>query len=74
MMISGLVALALGACSIENKRVVDQQQPGTVVTVPPSDVQILARSQSACDSYGVPRGTAQFDRCVQQEFAARRPG
>ena len=39
-----------------------------------SDAQIAADSQAACASYGVPRGSAQFDRCVQDEFAARRPG
>jgi hypothetical protein len=39
-----------------------------------SDSRIMADSQAACASYGVPRGTANFDRCVQDEFAARRPG
>jgi hypothetical protein len=39
-----------------------------------STAQIMADSQAACASYGVPRATAQFDRCVQDEFAARRPG
>jgi hypothetical protein len=33
-----------------------------------------ADAQAACGSYGVPRGTANFNRCVQDEFAARRPG
>jgi hypothetical protein len=36
--------------------------------------RITADAQAACESYGVPRGTAIFDRCVQDEFAARRPG
>ncbi len=39
-----------------------------------SDAQIMADSQAACASYGVPRPSANFDRCVQDEFAARRPG
>jgi len=39
-----------------------------------ADAQIMADSQAACISYGVPRGTAEFDACVQDEFAARRPG
>jgi hypothetical protein len=36
--------------------------------------RLAADAQAACDSYGVPRGSANFDRCVQDEFAARRPG
>lgn len=36
--------------------------------------RITADSQAACESYGIPRGSANFDRCVQDEFAARRPG
>jgi len=36
--------------------------------------RLSADAQAACDSYGVPRGSANFDRCVQDEFAARRPG
>ena len=39
-----------------------------------SQAQMMADSQAACASYGVPRPSAQFDRCVQDEFAARRPG
>ena len=38
------------------------------------DARITADAQVACSSYGIPRGTAQYDRCVQDEFAARRPG
>ncbi|HEY4165633.1 MAG TPA: hypothetical protein VGM96_02620 [Reyranella sp.] len=36
--------------------------------------QLMAESHAACDSYGLMRGTANYDRCVQDEFAARRPG
>jgi hypothetical protein len=36
--------------------------------------RISAASQFACASYGIARGTAQYDSCVQDEFAARRPG
>jgi hypothetical protein len=36
--------------------------------------QLMAESRAACDSYGIMRGTASYDRCVQNEFAARRPG
>jgi hypothetical protein len=39
-----------------------------------SDARIIADSQVACSSYGIARGTAQYDRCVRDEFAARRPG
>jgi hypothetical protein len=39
-----------------------------------SDARIIAASQVACSSYGIARGTAQYDRCVRDEFAARRPG
>jgi len=38
------------------------------------EAQLMADSQAACMSYGVPRASAQFDRCVRDEFAARRPG
>ena len=37
------------------------------------EARVTADAQMACDSYGVPRGSAQFDRCVQDEFVARRP-
>jgi hypothetical protein len=36
--------------------------------------RLAADAQMACESYGVPRGSANFDRCVKDEFAARRPG
>jgi hypothetical protein len=34
----------------------------------------LALVAGACASHGIARGTAQYDRCVQNEFAVRRPG
>lgn len=37
-----------------------------------SDAQIMADSQAACRSYGLAYG-AGYDRCVQREYAARRP-
>jgi hypothetical protein len=39
-----------------------------------SEAMIVADSQVACASYGIARGSAQYDRCVQDEFAVRRPG
>ena len=39
-----------------------------------SDAMIAADSRAACASYGIAPGSAQFDRCVQDEFTARRPG
>jgi hypothetical protein len=53
--------------------IADQRRAGRVI-VGYSESAIIADSQAACASYGVPRGSAQFDRCVQDEFAARRPG
>jgi hypothetical protein len=44
------------------------------VAVGYDSARVTADAQSACESYGVPRGSANFDRCVQDEFAARRPG
>ena len=38
------------------------------------DARTTTDSQAACMSYGITHGTAQCDRCVQNEFAARRPG
>lgn len=38
------------------------------------NARILADSRGACESYGIAPGAATFDRCVQDEFAARRPG
>ena len=53
--------------------IVDQRRAGRMAAGY-SDAMIAADSQAACASYGVPRGSAQFDRCIQDEFAARRPG
>jgi len=53
--------------------IADQRRAGRA-GVGYSEAAIIAQSQAACVSYGVPRGSAQFDRCVQDEFAARRPG
>ena len=36
--------------------------------------RLSADAQAACESYGLPHGSANFDRCVRDEFAARRPG
>lgn len=56
------------------QRLIAEQRRGGRVVLGYSDAQIAADSQAACASYGVPRDSAQFDRCVQDEFAARRPG
>ena len=71
-----LLALCTGACATE--------QHTTYVTAPPvsavpvvegvAPARLMAESRAACDSYGLIRGTATYDRCVQDEFAARRPG
>ena len=73
---AALLALCTGACSTE--------QHTTYVTAPPVSAgpvvegvipaQLMAESRAACNSYGITRGTANYDRCVQNEFAARRPG
>ena len=73
---AALLALCTGACSTE--------QHTTYVTAPPvsagpvvegvTPAQLMAESRAACNSYGLTRGTATYDRCVQNEFAARRPG
>ena len=59
---------------IRCQRLVAEQRRAGRVTAGYSTAQIMADSQAACAFYGVPRATAQFDRCVQDEFAARRPG
>jgi hypothetical protein len=72
---AALLALCTGGCAAE--------QHTTYVTAPPVAVpvvegvtpaRLMAESRAACDSYGITRGTANYDRCVQDEFAARRPG
>ena len=50
------------------------EQRRTVVVSGYPESRRMADSRAACAAYGVPQGTAQFDRCVQDEFAARRPG
>jgi hypothetical protein len=54
-------------------RLAEQRRAGRVA-VTYGDARITADAQVACSSYGIPRGTAQYNRCVQDEFAARRPG
>ena len=54
-------------------RIAEQRRYGRVA-VNYGEARIMSDSQAACSSYGIPRGTTQYDRCVQNEFAARRPG
>ena len=54
-------------------RLADQRRAGRVAASY-GDARITADAQVACSNYGIPRGTAQYNRCVQDEFAARRPG
>lgn len=54
------------------QRVADQRRYGRAA-VGYSEAQIVSDSQTACLSYGLPRGTAPYDCCVQNEIAARRP-
>lgn len=72
------VALALlmicGACATERHTTVVADQPARAVVVGPSDAQLIAESRAACTSYGLMLGSPTFDRCVANEFAARRPG
>ncbi len=66
-------ALCAGACTAEHHTTyvtADVPVRAPVVTAG----QLAAEARAACDSYGIPRGTANYDRCVQDEFAARRPG
>ena len=44
------------------------------VAVGYDNARLTADAQAACESYGLPRNSANFDRCVQDEFVARRPG
>jgi hypothetical protein len=58
---------------IRCQRLIAEQR--RIVVVPGyTEAQRMADSQAACAAYGVPRGSASYDRCVQDEFAARRPG
>ncbi len=54
------------------QRVADQRHYGRAAAGY-SEAQIVADSQIACLSYGLPLGTAPYDRCVKNEVAARRP-
>jgi hypothetical protein len=54
-------------------RLAEQRRLGRVAASY-GDARIIADSQMACTGYGIPRGTPSYDRCVQDEFAARRPG
>ena len=72
--VCGLVLLALcAACAQEEHTTVvaDRTLP---VVVRPSDSELLTEARLACEHYGLLRGSATFDRCVRNEFAARRPG
>ncbi len=100
LLISGLIALSVGACAVEHRTQVvtaddacarygftsssadyircqnmlaNQRRAGRAAANYDS-TRMTADAQAACESYGVPRGSANFDRCVQDEFAARRPG
>src|SRR5690242_12954585 len=54
------------------RMIAEQRRAPRVVVY--SNAQIMADSRAACASYGIPHPSANFDRCVQDEFAARRPG
>jgi len=71
-----VLALCAGACATEHHTtyVTADAPVRAPVVVGVTDVQLTAKARAACDSYGIPRGTANYDRCVQDEFAARRPG
>ena len=71
-----LLALCAGGCAAEQHTtyVTADAPRGRPVVVGVTDVQLTAEARAACDSYGLPRGTANYDRCVRDEFAARRPG
>jgi hypothetical protein len=70
------LALCAGGCATEQHTtyVTADAPRARPVVIGVSDVQLTAEARAACDSYGVPRGTANYDRCVRDEFAARRPG
>ena len=73
---AALLALCTSACATEQHTTYVTAPPVSAVKVVESvtPAQLMAESQAACDSYGLMRGTAPYDRCVQDEFAARRPG
>src|SRR5256885_3682020 len=65
---------ASSADYVRCQQLLAEQRRARRVVVGYSDARVTADSQAACAAYGVPRGSANFDRCVQDEFAARRPG
>ena len=64
--------LVCGACATERHTTV-VAEPARAVVVP-SNAQLIAESRAACAGYGLQAGTPTYDRCVANEFAARRPG
>jgi hypothetical protein len=72
---AALLALCIGGCATEHRTTYVSAPPARVPVVEGvTATQLMAESRAACDSYGITRGTATYDRCVQDEFAARRPG
>jgi hypothetical protein len=64
--------LVCGACAAERHTTV-VAEPARAAVVP-SDARLMAESRAACTGYGLQVGTPTYDRCVVNEFAARRPG
>lgn len=64
--------LVCGACATEQHTTVVAEPTRAVVV--PSTAQLMAGSRAACSGYGLQIGTPTYDRCVANEFAARRPG
>lgn len=72
---AALLVLCSGACSTEQHTTYVDPPVGAVSAVEgATPAQLMAESQAACDSYGLMRRTASYGRCVQDEFATRRPG
>jgi hypothetical protein len=72
---AALLAACTGACATEQHTTFVSAAPAPVR---PAEVvtsaQLSAEASAACDSYGLVRGTPTHDRCIRDEFAARRPG
>ena len=64
--------LSCSACATERHTTVVAEPTRAVIV--PNEAQLLAESRAACTGYGLQAGTPTFDRCVANEFAARRPG
>ena len=64
--------LVCGACATERHTTVVAEPTRAVIV--PSDTQLMAEARAACTGYGLQIGTPTYDRCVANEFAARRPG